>query len=185
MWETLGNALKVFFDKHFIPTVLSLVCGTIIFLCTSDDNWMLQKLSKFWYFLFISGCVFICIQIIIWLHSKISSLIYRLNEEKSNSQFHKIQTEEMMQQLWDYVGSLCPEEREYLKKFLKNKNKPITIRGRVFLDWNSLWNSDYVRKQNGFNESGSYTQYVLEENFYNTLCYSAEVYGKISRFDEV
>lgn len=185
MWEALGNALKLFFEKHFIPTVLSLVCGTIVFVCTPEDNWILVKLSKFWYWLFISGCIFVVIQFIVWSHSKISSRKYWKSVEKSNNQFRKAENEEAIRHLWDYVGSLCPEEREYLKRFLKNKNAPITIRGRFFYDYSSLWSSEHIRKQEGYDNSGSYTQYVLEENFYQALCYSAEVYGKISRFDEV
>ena len=185
MWEALGNALKLFFEKHFIPTVLSLVCGTIAFLCTPEDNWILVKISNLGYWIFASGCAFIIIQLIVWIYSKISSKKYWRSVENSNNQYRKKENEEAMRHLWDYVESLCPEEREYLKRFLKNKNAPITIRGNIWYNYRSLWSSEHIRKQEGYDDAGCYTQYVLEENFYQALCYSAEVYGKISRFDEV
>lgn len=63
--EALGSALKVFAEKHLIPTVLSLLVGAIVYSITPTDFWLLIKLTKFGYWLFASGCVFIIIQLLL------------------------------------------------------------------------------------------------------------------------
>lgn len=186
MWESLAETIKIFFEKHLIPTILSLVLGTIVLLCTPKDNWILVELSKTGYWLFASGCVFIVIQFLIWVCGKLKSWQYSLDEEKRNKEYQIWKNRENLGKWWDYVDSLDKEDRDYLKRFLENKNQPIIVRGIIFYNHDvKLFGSRYVKKQQCYDEQGPYTKYILDEAFYNMLVYSAENYGKISRFDEV
>lgn len=49
--EAFSTALKVFLEKHFIPTILALVVGVIAFYFTPDDSTVLMKLGREWYVL--------------------------------------------------------------------------------------------------------------------------------------
>lgn len=183
--EALSGAFKVFAEKHLIPSVISLIVGAIIYLLTPDDSWMIEKLTKLGYWLFVSGCFFIIIQLLIWIKNKIQEKQYNRYLKRSNTEYRKKEAEENLQVLWEYVDGLDQEDRNLLKQFLANKNKPLVIRGNVYYAYGKLLNSHSVHSQKGYDDQGSYTKYVLEESLYNALVVSSELYGKISRFEEV
>ncbi len=185
MWESLGEVVKVFFDKHLIPTILSLVLGTVVLLITPKDFWMLMELTKAWFWLFVSGCIFLIIQLVIYLYSKWKDWRYSNYLEAKRKTAQEQEKEECIRNLWDYIDTLNIEDREYVKRFLKNKNQPITIKGIVHYSYGRLLASKHVRKQEAWDGNCLYTKYILEEEFYNALVYSAQRYGKISRFEEV
>lgn len=185
MWNAFAEMLKVFFEKHFIPTVLSLVVGAFCYLLTPEDFWVLAKLSNLGYWILASACFFIMIQFLMWVHKKRQGWKYMRSLNKTSNEHQVRDNEEDVRNLWDYVDSLSVGDRQYLKQFLKNKNRPITIRGDIFYNYASLFSSEHIRKQQCCDEKGPYTKYILEENFYQLLVYSAEIYGKISRFEEV
>lgn len=185
MWESLGGAIKVFFEKHLIPTILSLVLGTIVLLVTPKDFWILVELTKTWFWFFVCGCIFLIIRFVIWVHNKCQDWRYSSYLKTQNEMYQKREDEEYIRKLWDYIEALNTEDREYLKYFLKNNNQPMIIKGRIHYSYGRLFVSEHVRKQEGWDENGFYTKYVLEESFYNVLVYSAQKYGKISRFEEV
>lgn len=182
--EFLGGALKVFFEKHLIPTVLSLLVGAMIFSITPMNFWLLAKITKFGYWLFASGCVFIIIQLLLWFKSGIGRARYHNYLRKSNNEYNKKETQQALNQLWQFVDGFDQEDRDYLKKFVESKNKPVKIRGFRHYSYGKLFASDnIVNKQSGYDETGSYTMYKLKEDFYQLLNYSYKTYGKISNFD--
>lgn len=185
MLEAFGEAIKVFFEKHLIPTIISMVLGAIVLLVTPKDFWMIIELTKTWFWLFVCGCIFLIIQFMIWVHNKWQNRRYTSYLETQNKIYQERENEERIRSLWDYIDALNAEDREYVKRFLKSENHPIIIRGRVFYNCGMLFASKYVRKQEAWDSNGFYTKYVLEEEFYKALVYSAQKYGKISRFEEV
>lgn len=185
MWESLGGAIKIFFEKHLIPTILSLTLGTVVLLATPKNFWMLVELTKTWFWLFACGCIFLIVQLVIWLHSKWQYWKYTHYLESKSKMEQEQKNEEYIRSLWDYIDALSAEDRKYVKQFLKSKNQPIIIRGKRLCSYATLFTSDHVRKQEGWDEDDFYTKYVLEEEFYKALVYSAQRYGKISRFEEV
>ena len=44
MWNAVGESLKVFLEKHLIPTVISVVAAIVVFLVLPADNWIIEKL---------------------------------------------------------------------------------------------------------------------------------------------
>jgi len=180
--SAFSEAIKVFAEKHLIPTVISLVLGGIAYLVTPEDFWMLKKLSNVYYFLLISGCIFLFVQFLIWLqeHRYMKKQSKRIRDAENENA--KILYKENLEVLWDMVDEFLPEDREYLKQFVKSENKPIVIRGNRLYAFGRLLNSENVHKQEGYDEKGSYTQYILEGRFYNALKTSYQLYGKISRF---
>ena len=182
--EFLGSALKVFAEQHLIPTVLSFLVGAIIFSTTPVDFWLLTKLTKFGYWLFLSGCVFIIIQLLLWLKSKIGEVRYHNYLKKRNNEHSKKEAQQALNELWQFVDGLDQEDRNYLKKFVESNNKPIEIRGNRHYSYGKLFSlENLIDKQSGNDETGSYTKYKLKEEFYQILKYSYQKYDKISNFD--
>lgn len=46
MWDAVGESLKVFFEKHLIPTVIAIVSAIIAVLMLPSDFWMIEKIGK-------------------------------------------------------------------------------------------------------------------------------------------
>ena len=182
--EALGSALKVFAEKHLIPTVFSLLVGAMIYSTTPVNFWLITKLTKFGYWLFVSGCIFIIVQLLLWLKSNIGKARYHRYLKRSSSEYNKKEEQQALNQLWQFVDGFDQEDRDYLIKFVESKNSPIKIRGFRHYSYGKLFASDnIINKQSGYDETGSYTMYKLKEDFYQFLKYSYETYGKISNFD--
>lgn len=176
------EAIRVFAEKHLIPSVISLVLGGIVYLVTPEDFVVLKKLSGLYYFLLISGCIFLFVQLVIWFKERMYIKKESRRIENIENQNRKSLCKENLKVLWDMVDEFSFEDREYLNQFVKNENKPIVIRGNYIYAYGRLFNSKNIHRQEGYDEKGSYTQYILEDDFYNMLKISYELYGRISRF---
>lgn len=180
--EKLGEVIKIFFEKYCISTVCSLVGSAIIYVFTPDEFLLIERLSKSGYYCFCVGVLFILIQFLIWIINN--------NKEKKESQeidkFYKKKAMQInLEYLWDFVDSLCRDDINYLKTFLRNNNAPIVIKGNLYFCGNRLFTSNYVKKQEGYDAEGHYIKYILETDFYELLKFSAEEHGKIGHFEEV
>lgn len=183
--EAFSEAIKVFAEKHLIPTVISLITGAIFYLFTPENSWFIGKLSRVGYWLLLSGCIFLFVQLLIWIKKEIENNKYKKSLNAKNDECKRSFVKERIGVLWDYVDSLDQEDRKILKQFLKSKNKPYVVRGKIFYAPGKLLSSKDVHKQEGYDEKGSFTKYVLDDSLYNALVASSELYGKISRFEEV
>lgn len=180
--EKISEIFKIFLEKYFMSTVISLVISASIFAFTPDAFWLIERFSKLGYYFFCFGVLFILIQFLMWI-------INNNKRKKELQEIDEIYKQKRMQisqeSLWDFVDSLCDEDIKYLKNFLKNKNVPIVVRGNQFYTYGRLFTSAYVKKQEGYDTNGHYVKYILTSDFYELLKFSAEKYGKIGHFEEV
>lgn len=183
--EKFIEIIKIFFEKHLIPTVISFVTAAIIYAFTPEDFWLLKKFKITGYFLFVAGVIFILIQLLVFIKNQISEKRYLSSLRKSNAEYERKENEEAFEKLWDFVDGLSEVDRDYLKMFLKTDNKPIVINNNRLYVYDRLFNSQYVKKQEGYDKQGSYVKYMLDPDLYHNLKLSAELYGKIGHFEEV
>lgn len=54
MPDSIGEALKIFLEKHLVPTVISVVAAIVALLVLPTDYWMIEKNRK--NSVFLSGC---------------------------------------------------------------------------------------------------------------------------------
>jgi len=200
MWDALGGAIKVFAEKHLIPSIISLIIGTVFYILTPDDFWVLTKLNEIWYLLLISGCIFVLIHGIILCFHKVQELRYGLYHRNSISAMNK----EAIEKLWTLVDEFDQEDRKLLLQFVNSGNAPYTVNGNVHYSSGKLLGSQYVHRIQGYKSdkskpytvkrfdpiemmvsSDGYTQYVLVDAFYRVLKLSYEQYGQICHFKEV
>lgn len=180
--EKISEIFKIFLEKHFMPTVISLVISAIIYAFTPEEFWLIEKLSKSGYYCFCVGVLFILIQFFMW----ISNSNKRKKELQEIDELYKQKRmERELEWLWDFVDNLCRDDINYLETFLRNNNNPIVIKGNSYFYGNRLFTSTYVKKQEGYDTDGYYVKYILTSNFYGLLKFSAEKYGKIGHFEEV
>lgn len=205
MWDALGDSLKIFIEKHLIPSVISLVAGIVSILILPDGFWMIQKIGTIWVGVLAAGICFLLVEFIIAIAvgirkiaSKISNQKYRRkrDEEEENENIHK---------LWERVDRFSPGDRQILKNFLDSNNAPLEESASVWYNYDSLFESGwlvstvvpYEPSDNNIsppkvNEYGiPYSHFVntgkkkyrLKDDIYQILKYSKEKYGRISNFE--
>ena len=204
MTEKLLDTLKIFFERHLIPTVSAVVASFITYYITPADNALLIKFNIIGFSVFLFCIWFLVIKLIIWFFEKIQCLSYSRKEEQRHSQREALQERETMEALWTDVDRLSQSDYRLLLKFVRNENKPYLTSGTHFGE--CLLNSGWVHKTISKPErkipiktqrsssskaiplpvyetiSETY-QYILNDDIYKLLKYSYEHYGKISHFE--
>lgn len=197
--------LKKYIKERPGQVILSLIATISIFICTPEEFFIYQKLGRYLFLVFVFFVSFIVSSVIRFL---IEVIISSINEQISAS----LNDEKNFRKLWDYIDSLSTSDKELVKEFLKNGNKPYIIseRGVSGLDYenpNSLLlnyklvkrtecTSTVVDKEKYFYDSFTliclekfhYNEklymYKLSDDFFLRLKKSQENYGKISYFEE-
>ena len=182
--EAFSTALKVFLEKHFIPTILALVVGVIAFYFTPDDNAVLMKLGREWYVLLLAGVAFLVITLIVKLYHSIQERRYYRSLRKSNKENEQKIAERNIRLLWDCVDSFSVEDRKLLEQFLATDNSPVERGGYYHCSYESLLGSDWVKSRQINGKNGFCTQYILDDQIFQCLKYSKEKYGRIGNFKE-
>ena len=183
--EAFSEAIKVFAEKHLVPSIISLVSGAVIYLFTPDDLWVIEKITKLGYWLLVSGCVFLLIQLLMKIRKGVSERKSYKSLKKSNEQYNREKAEENARKIWDYVDSLPPEDHQFLEYFLESGNRPLTLYDEAYFPYGRLLSSQYVKVQQRYEAHSLCCKYVLDEPFYEELKATKKIFGKISRFEEV
>jgi hypothetical protein len=202
--NSLAEVLKIFLEKHFIPTVIAIVIAFASYLILPENTYLVMKLNFGGFLIFAFAVSFLLLQLII-------NTIQFFNSNKAKRETIKYQNEqierknkEALEQLWSYVDSLSSNDFILLQKYLESANKPITKNANTFYSAGSLLASNYVHSRivqeprektieceriitNGYQiPMKTFTEgkkeYILAESFYQLLKYSKEKYGRISHF---
>lgn len=181
MIENLGEALKIFLEKHLIPTVISVVVSIIVLIELPTEYWMITKVGRNLFFLMIAGVVFLCIQLIIHLWIGFQKLKHSIH---SNNEYNKMKAKEMNENIekWlTFVDNLAPNERDLILQFIHSNNAAITENAGVYRFYNSesIYSTDFVVKTR--KRDGSQMM-KLNDQFYNIMKYIYEERGSISHF---
>ena len=180
MWESVGEALKVFVEKHLVPTVISVVAAIIVLLILPSDYWMIEKIGKHLFFLGAAGVVFLAIQFLIVLEKGIGHLRFKSFIRNENQKYRKQEADENLEAWLSFVDRLPPEDRELILQFIQTENKPIRERGYRTYNDESLHSTEYIIKMK--NSDGS-KLVRLDDRFYKLMKAIYENRGSISHFD--
>ena len=181
MWQSIGDAIKIFLEKHLIPTVIAVVSAIVALVVLPSDYWMITKVGKSLFFILVAGIVFLLIELlgVFWKFIKNSWL--RAQGKIRHLQYAKEEEEETIEEFLSFVDKLPPEDRDLLMEFIKNENQPITKPCSMYVmrDSNSLYYTKALVSTK--NRDGS-TQTKLKDEFYQLAKYIYEKRGSISHF---
>ena len=204
MWESLGNVLKIFLEKHIYPTVIAVVAAIVTILFLPENNIAILKIGKIGVGVLSFCLAFLLVELLIWCYIIIKK---RLDNKKNQayleetSQFLELQN---LEKIWRQVDRMTPEDKELLMGFIKTNNTPIERSSATYYAQGSLLSSDWVVSsvKNSYeepvivpedkigkiipvrlSETVTVTQYKLKQSYFELLKYSLEKYGKISNFD--
>ena len=198
MWEALGNSVKVILEKYLVPTVLSIGIAIGAVLAIDSDNWMLAKIGKLGFCLFIFCIAFIGTQVLYWAFCfERRRLIRKKNENDMNAKREKERKHRLIY-MWGKIDNMDPEDRKFLMEAINSGNKPYVMPQHsyrlspIFSDpWvvSSTVHSSLMEGVETMNQIDSESilnncvkLYKLREDVYEDLKYSKEKYGRISNF---
>ena len=179
MWSAVGDALRVFFEKHLFPTVISIVVAIAVFLILPADYWMIEKLGKTWFLALVAGVVFLIVQMLIAIAKGIRHLCYRADLARQRREIDNKNGQEAVEKWLSFVDKLSPDDRALIIKFIENENEPEIEHGYVWHSSESIYNTNLVIKMKGHD---GFTLIKLDENAYRALKAIYEQRGSISHF---
>lgn len=181
MLESLAEALKIFLEKHLIPTVISLFFAGIAMLFIPDDSWTIRKITATGVYLLMAAGCFLVVQLVRYLYETLSEKVYWQKRGKES----KIEDEKReMEYLWSFIDDVSPDDLKIIRRLMKSGNRPIEYEGYWFSP-NSIMENDTVMVSRQINRNGKLIkQYMLRPELYNNLMYSEQKYGRISHFKD-
>lgn len=205
--DKLADVLKIFIEKHLIPSVMSIAGALATYSLVAEDNWILLKLGNT-LFIILAFCVyFLAIQfifLIIRAIKKASSNMSQYNYSLKQSEMHN---QEAIRSIHEFVDSLSPEDKEILLTFIKNGNKILLdferfcafdsllqntniINSSVYtgdiqkIDRERYWITKSLEQtlRQGMRPVGELNQYRLKEPIYHDFSSVYKLVGKLGNF---
>lgn len=182
MPDSIGEALKVFLEKHLVPTIISVVAAIVALLVLPADDWMIEKIGKTLFFSLVAGVVFLTIQFFVLLWKGIQHLKHRAYIFKEYKEMKVRENQENLEKWLSFVDKLSPDDREMIRQFIRTENQPIIEYRHFYRAYNP--NSIYETNAIVTTENSDGSRLVkLDDRFYRTMKQIYEDRGSISHFD--
>lgn len=179
MWNAIGESLKIFIEKHLIPTVVSVVVAILAFLVLPADYWVVEKLGKSCFLILVAGIIFLVIQLLIAIVKGIRHLCYKADLARQCRENNQKKNKEAEEDWLSFGDKLSPDDRALIIRLLDNDNKPEIVHGSVWHSSGSIFNTNLIIQTQGHN---GYTLYKLDERAYQALKSIYKQRGSITHF---
>lgn len=180
MWSAIAEALKIFLEKHLIPTVISFVVAIVVLLKLPEEYWMIEKIGKTMFFILVLSVSFLVIQFIVFVYHNIQEKRISSYRKQINNIQAQNEEKENMDKLIGFINNLPPEERQMIVEFIQSGNTPKTYSGYRLRNPGSIFNTKAIVSIK--NKDGS-TSYKLHDDFYAVIKKIYEDKGRITYFD--
>lgn len=182
MHDIIGEALKIFLERHLVPTVISAVAAIVALLVLPADYWMIEKIGKIMFFFLVAGVVFLTIQFFVLLRKGIQYLKHRAYISEEYKEMKIRENQEDLEEWLSFTDKLPSDDRELIRQFIRTENQPIVERRHVYRACNP--NSIYETNEIVTTENSDGSRLVkLDDRFYRTMKQIYEDRGSISHFD--
>ena len=200
MFDKLVEIVKIFLEKHFIPTVASIALGLTAMICIPSDFYAIEKIGVDWFRVFLFCLSFLIVEGLNKIYRYIlkkgaerKEIIKKQEESELKLKQQKLDRENReksdLEDLWSIVDDFSAKDKKRIEKFLTTENKPISIpENELYMYGNhkDLVKSRIVNltkvKDECYPEEAIYN-FRLKDNFFLLLKISKEKYGKISHFE--
>ena len=170
--QNFSDLLKIFIEKHLIPTMVSVVSVILTLLLLPEENWIINKIGKSLFITLIFCVYFLVIQLIVKIIKAIEELISKISENNYYNKQKEKENNEAIQKINEFIDQLSPEDKKILISFVKNGNKILIDYERIRLNsYNSLLGnsniinvSTYVGDVSKIDRSVYWTTPELEQN---------------------
>lgn len=121
--ENFAQVLKIFIEKHLIPSVISVAGAIITLLLLPEDNYIIQKLGKL-LFIILAFCIyFLLVQGLLITGNGIRKAIKYIQQRNVETQQQKEENQNAIEETHRFFDRLDQEAKDLLLGFIKNGNK--------------------------------------------------------------
>lgn len=161
MWNAIGEALKIFLEKHLIPTAISFVISIITLIKLPKDYWMIEKVGKTLFFILVLLISFLAIELVVFLFQKIQEKRFYSHQKNLNVIESAKEEKQSVEELLSFVDKLPPEDRKLIKYFIRTGNSPKILTGHMGGNPDSIFHTNAVVST----ETSNVTIYKLQDSF--------------------
>lgn len=196
MFEKIVSILKEFLEKHFMPSLFSIIVAAGVYYITPNDMHVVTKLGKSFYIIVIFCISLFLSECFMALYRKVSNNIYYSKQKKEYDRQTEIDLEN---RLYEISHMLTPDNRKILDYFLDNGNKPLILNGYIignqfleyYCDHNEFivdndhtipFNPMTLKPEKKLAKGKHAEQYRLRDEYYEGFMYLKQKYGKITKF---
>ncbi len=123
--ESFAQVLKIFIEKHLIPSVISVAGAIITLLLIPEDNYIIQRLDKL-LFIILAFCIyFLLVQCFLKVGNSIPKAVKNIQQRNYVKQQQEEENQNEIEEIHEFVDELDPEAKDVLFGFLKNGNKTL------------------------------------------------------------
>lgn len=207
--EKLADVLKLFLEKYFVTTLVSVTISILIVVMKPNILLISEDTNETLYFILVFCLVFLIILLICKVYKTICSKIEHLKAKQQHQQYVETENYKALETLWTFVDKLSIHDKQALFNFLRTNNSPIESSATYFGD--SIFNNSkiiYETIVESIQEEPCYSipnfkkqglvhipierpmvftpvkRYRLNDEFFSMLKYSHEKYNRISHFKE-
>lgn len=207
--EKLADILKLFLEKYFVPTLISVAISIFIVAKIPDILQISEKTNETLYFILIFCLVFLIVILTCKAYKSIHSKIEHLKAKEQHQKYVETENRKALEILWKFVDKLSIPDKRALFNFLRTNNAPIEsstihLGDSIFNNSNimcetivgSIQEKPYHSISNPKNRGLVYVpleqpiistpvkRYRLNDEFFSLLKYPYEEYNRISHFEE-
>lgn len=121
--EKVADVLKIFFEKHLIPSIISVVGSIMALFLVSSDNLILLKLGRNLFFILFFCLCFLFTQLVFLVIKAISKALKDYKERQFFLEQEERRNLEAKRKLNDFLDDLSPANKAVLMTFVQNGNK--------------------------------------------------------------
>ena len=184
--DKFADVIKIFIEKHLIPSVISIAGAIITLLMLPEDNWVVVKIGKMSVGILAFCICFLIIQFVAIIINGIKKAISNVNEFNYRMKQNEIENREAINQINDFVDQLTPEDKEILITFIKNGNKTLIAYDRMgFGSLNSLLDNTNIMNitiYNGDISDIDTARYWITSDLKQTLSQGMKLVGGFKQY---
>lgn len=207
--EKLADVLKVFLEKYFLSTIVSVAATIVIVAIRPNVFQIAEKTNEILYFILVFCVVFLLVLLICKGFKIIRSIIQNSAAREGQNKYIENENRKALETLWTFVDKLSAADKQTLLDFLKSNNEPIQSSAYYFGD--SIFLNDRIMcetvvgtvpedfevpittpKMDGHIVMPiehhiaqiPVKKYRLKDEFFSLLKYSYQKYNRISHFEE-
>lgn len=184
--DKFADVIKLFIEKHLIPTVISITGAIITLLIVPEDNWVIVKIGRLSVGILAFCVCFLVIQLMIKIVKGIKKGISNVNEVNYRLKQNELKNQEAINQLNEFVDQLTPEDKNILITFIKNGNKILITYDRMgFGGFNSLLDNSNIMNiaiYNGDISDIDTTRYWITSDLEQTLSQGMKLVGGFKQY---
>ena len=207
--EKLADVLKVFLEKYFLSTIVSVAVTIVIVAIRPNVFQIAEKTNEILYFVLVFCVVFLLVLLICKGFKIIRSIIQNSAAREEHNKYIENENRKALETLWAFVDKLSATDKQTLLDFLKSNNEPIQSSAYYFGD--SIFLNDRIMCETVVDTVPEdfevpirtpkmdghivmpiehhiaqipVKKYRLKDDFFSLLKYSYQKYNRISHFEE-